>query len=363
MNPKPVTKKSGPTNSAPWRLVLAAVLLAVTAAGCGANEPGSSSALLSIGEGLKGPAGTKATVYAKGLRRMSAFALDSRGRLWVATSAATKHANDGVYLVPARGAKPVKVIAGLRGPLGLVWKGGRLYVSSLGRVDAFSGLHGNRFAKRETILRGPVAGGENNNLVEAPDGRLLIGVSASCDHCTPKSRYSGAVVSFRPDGGDLRVYAGGIRAAYGLAYYPGTSDLFASMNQRDDLGKQTPGDWLAVVREGQDWKFPKCYGQAGAACAGVPKPVGVLDEHAAAGGVAIVTGGLGESVGNAALVAEWQAGKVLRVGLTRSGSTYAGSVKPFLMGLKNPLPLLGAGDGAVLVGDWTTGLVYRIAPA
>ena len=65
------------------------------------------------------------------------------------------------------------------------------------------------------------------------------------------------------------------------------------MNQRDDLGAKTPGDWLALVRQGQDWGFPGCYGQGGAACAGVPKPVAVLDPHAAAGGVAVLTSELG----------------------------------------------------------------------
>ena len=53
------------------------------------------------------------------------------------------------------------------------------------------------------------------------------------------------------------------------------------MNQRDDLGSKTPGDWLAVVREGQDWGFPGCWGQGGKACEGVPEPAAVLDAHAA----------------------------------------------------------------------------------
>jgi glucose/arabinose dehydrogenase len=192
---------------------------------------------------------------------------------------------------------------------------------------------------------------------------MVMGVSASCDHCTSTSRRSAAIVSFRPDGSDLRVYASGIRAAIGLTYYPGTSDLFATMNQRDDLGARTPGDWLSVVRAGEDWGFPKCYGQGGAACKEVPTPTAVLDEHAAAGGVAIVTGQLGESTGTAAIVAEWQSGKVMRVALTRSGSGYRGSAAPFLTGLKNPLPVLSSSDGALLVGDWSTGTVYRIAEA
>jgi glucose/arabinose dehydrogenase len=192
---------------------------------------------------------------------------------------------------------------------------------------------------------------------------MLVGISAPCDHCTPASGLSAAIVTFRPDGSDLSVYASGVRAPFGLAYYPGTSDLFVSINQRDDLGARTPGDWLGVVRQGEDWGFPGCYGQGGAACGGVPRPTAVLDKHAGAGGVAIVTGQLGARIGNSAIVAEWNVGKVQRVALSRSGSTYRGSVSPFLTGLKNPLPVLATGDGALLVGDWRTGTIYRIATA
>jgi glucose/arabinose dehydrogenase len=38
-----------------------------------------------------------------------------------------------------------------------------------------------------------------------------------------------------------------------------------------------------------------------------------------------------------------------------------GTVTPFLTGLKNPLPVAVDADGAVLVGDWKTGVLYRIA--
>jgi glucose/arabinose dehydrogenase len=357
-----------------WRLtgrgrvrkrVLTATLAAtsVLCAGCGSG--GATVAgfgrLVPIGAGLDGPAGLAATVYATGLPTMSAFALDSEGRLWVTTSAATQHARDGVYVVSKPGASPVKVISGLKGPLGLTWSGDELYVASIGRVDRFGGLDGTRFAVHSTILTEPSGHGWNDNIVRAPDGRLVMSISAPCDHCTPKSSWAAAIVSFRPDGSDARILAKAVRAGYGLAYYPGTSDLFVSMNQRNDLGARTPGDWLAVVRHGQNWGFPKCYGQGGTVCRGVPAPVAVLDKHAAAGGVAIVTGSLGESVGDAALVAEWSLGKVERVELTRSGSTYKGTTAAFLTGLKDPLPVLTTGDGAVLVGDWTTGTVYRIA--
>ena len=111
------------------------------AAGCGADRAGSAkpAGLVAIGAGLKGLAGLKATVYATGLPTTSAFALDSRGRLGVATSAPTDHRKDGVYVIARAGARPQKVITGVRGPLGLTWYRDRLYVASLGRVDAYSG--------------------------------------------------------------------------------------------------------------------------------------------------------------------------------------------------------------------------------
>ena len=179
----------------------------------------------------------------------------------------------------------------------------------------------------------------------------------------PASRYDAAVLSFLPDGSDLRVEAGRIRAPVGLAYDPTTNDLFVTMNQRDDLGEATPGDWLAIVRSGQDWGFPDCYGQGGSACDGVPTPVAELDEHAAVSGVAIVTGQLGTTVGHAALVAEWSTGTVMRVGLGTGAGTSTVSATPMLTGLTNPMPVAVTPDGAVLIGDWGTGTVYRIAAA
>jgi glucose/arabinose dehydrogenase len=173
-----------------------------------------------------------------------------------------------------------------------------------------------------------------------------MGVSASCDHCVPASTYSGAIVSFNKDGSGLRVYARRIRAAFGLALDPANGELLASMNQRDDLGSKTPGDWLAVVRRGTSWGFPRCYGQGGSACADVAAPLAVLDPHAAAGGVAVLDG--------TAIVAEWQLGKVLAV------STASGSSRVLVTGIANPLPVLTLGTGSVLVGDWTTGTIYRL---
>jgi glucose/arabinose dehydrogenase len=354
------------------RCAALAVLVSLTgvAAGCGGDDATATStsapaALVSIGAGIEGPAGLTATVYASGLEHVAAFAFDADGRLWAATAAFEDEGDDAVYVATEPGAQPVRVLTDVHTPLGLLWIGDELYVSSRERVDAYAGFDGTAFASSRAVLALPTGVGEVNGLAVSPAGRVYLGISAPCDSCTPESDLSGAVVSFLPDGTDLRVEAGSIRAPIGLVFFPGTDDLFVTMNQRDDLGDATPGDWLAVVAEGEDWGFPECYGQGGDGCAGVPEPVAELDEHAAVSGVAIVTGQLGVTVGTAAIVAEWATGEVLLVALettdTGEGPAYAGTVRPFLTGVQNPVAVALAPDGSVVVGDWTTGTIYLIS--
>ena len=347
--------------------VAALILTLLVLSGCGSASKSQTkshpkSELVPIGSGLMGPPGLKATLYAQGPPTVAAFAVDRYGQLWLTAAGLEAHTRDGVYLIPKVGGRARKIVSGLDDPLGLDWYQGKLYVASVGRVDAYWGFKGTRFTGHRQILEGPMLEGENNLLVMAPDGRFVMGVSATCDHCTPTSRWDGAIVSFRPSGSDLRVYAGRIRAPVGLAYLPGTDNLFVSMNQQDNLGSETPGDWLAMVNEGQDWRFPECHGQGGPTCVGVPRPVAALDPHSAVGGIAFATGQLGASIGTSALVAEWNKAKVQQVALTKTGSTYTGTVTPFLTGLQNPLALAFAPDRSLLVGDWATGKILSHRP-
>ncbi len=338
------------------------MLVALTSA-CGGISTPTAPALGSIGQGLRGPAGLTATVYARGLATVAALTFDTQGRLWVATAAYTDDGKDGLYVVDAAGATPTLVVSDLKTPLGLLWYGGSLYVAATGGVVAYSDFNGTRFLAHRTVLTLPPDAGEVNELVLAPDGRMLMGITAPCDHCTPPLAVSASIVSFLPDGSDLEEYATHIRAPVGLEFYPGTDDLFVTMNQRDDLGDNTPGDWLAIVRQGQDWGFPACYGQGGSVCTGVPAPVAVLDQHAAVSGVAIVTGQLGRSIGTVALVAEWADGVVEAVALTKHGSTYTGAVSTFISGLDRPVPVILGPDRALFIGAWGSGIVYRVAGA
>ena len=97
----------------------------------------------------------------------------------------------------------------------------------------------------------------------------------------------------------------------------------------------------------------------------MPSPLAVLDAHAAASGVAIVSGGLATamraSTGMAAAVAEWAHGIVLASDLAvgTAGDESADPPRTLLSGLSQPVGVLAVG-GALYVGDWGKGTVYRI---
>ena len=193
---------------------LATLVFAVFLAGC--TAPGAASnALVDIGGGVQGPAGATASVYATGLPNVAALAFDDSGRLWAATAAYTDDGADSVSLIPAAGAAPVPVVTGLHTVLGLLWVGDTLYVALSGRVDAYAGFVGTAFASHRNVITFATGIGEVNGIALAPDGRLVVGISAPCDACEPTITGSAAVVSFTSEGTDLQVVASGIRAPVG----------------------------------------------------------------------------------------------------------------------------------------------------
>ncbi|MFT3855721.1 MAG: hypothetical protein QM733_23790 [Ilumatobacteraceae bacterium] len=327
------------------RLRVLLVVVATLLAACGSSS--TSMATADLGGGLRGPSGVAATTVATGLTNVAALAFDGDGRLWAATSSMSDDGTDAVYLVGDGGA-PTKVIAGVHTPLGLLWLGDELFVAQGKEVDAYGGFDGTTFTSQRTVVTFGDGVGELNELVQLPDGRLALGISAPCNACTVTDEHAAAVVTFQPDGSDLQVMAGGIRAPVGLTVFDG--QLLVTMNQRDDLGDDTPGDWLAVVTDGQSWGFPDVTAS--------PAPLAVLDAHAAVSGVAVLADGIGSLDGPVAVVAEWNTGKVLAVALDGDSTP-----RLLLSGMEHPMPVVAGADGSLYVGDWASGTVVRLTPA
>jgi glucose/arabinose dehydrogenase len=200
-------------------------------------------------------------------------------------------------------------------------------------------------------------------------GRLYFGSGSTCDACR-ESRYSAAVLSVRPDGGDLRVVAGGLRNPFGLVVDPATGRLYASVNERDELGAEEPAETVVEIRQGRRFGWPGCWPshrlkRLVGSCAGVTRPVAYLEPHSSADGLAVYRGSSfpARYRGNL-FVAQWgeylsrrHGRKVSRIVL-RAGRP--AGVSAFATGFEHPIAVTVDPLGALLVADHGRGVIYKI---
>ena len=67
------------------------------------------------------------------------------------------------------------------------------------------------------------------------------------------------IMKFSPDGTSQSIFAVGLRNATGLAFQPGSNDLYATNMERDGMGDELVPDFLTKVEEGDNFGWPYQY--------------------------------------------------------------------------------------------------------
>ena len=67
------------------------------------------------------------------------------------------------------------------------------------------------------------------------------------------------VLSFDPDGKNMKIVATGLRNCQGMTIQPATGQLWCAVNERDDLGDNTPFEYATHVVEGAFYGWPWYY--------------------------------------------------------------------------------------------------------
>jgi glucose/arabinose dehydrogenase len=94
------------------------------------------------------------------------------------------------------------------------------------------------------------------DLAIAPDGMVFVEMGS---HDNVSEYQPGAKV-FKVDAADKLVeYASGIRNPVGIAFYPGTNDLFVAVYERDGLGDNLPPDYFTYVKPSGFYAYPYSY--------------------------------------------------------------------------------------------------------
>lgn len=107
----------------------------------------------------------------------------------------------------------------------------------------------------------PGRGHWTRDIVFSPDGKKMyvsIGSRSNVSDSAAEADRA-RIFEFNPDGTDRKVYAWGIRNAVGIAFRPGTNELWMSTNERDEIGEDLPPDYISSVRPGGFYGWPWFY--------------------------------------------------------------------------------------------------------
>lgn len=286
-------------------------------------------------------------------------------------------------------------LAGLNQPFGVAFIGNSFYVANTDGIWMYPYKTGDTQITGEgKKIAALPAGGYNNhwtrNLIVKPDQSKLYVSVGSGSNVAEKGLENeirrAAILEFNPDGTGEKTYGSGLRNPVGMAWAPGTNVLWTAVNERDGLGDDLVPDYITSVKEGAfyGWPFsyfgqnedPRLKGQAPELVAKALVPDVPMGAHTASLGLAFYTAKKFPSKyqGGAFIGQHGSWNRSQFVGYKVAFVPFKngkpnGKIEDFLTGFikdekevyGKPVGVAVAQDGALLVADDVSGIIWRVA--
>jgi glucose/arabinose dehydrogenase len=283
----------------------------------------------------------------------------------------------------------------MEGVHGLAIRDGRLYMVTVNElysapIQADGGL-GERTLHIDDL---PDGGQHPNRTMEwGPDGMLYLSVGSQTNGVPEPDERTATMLRVDPATWEYEIYAEGLRNTIGFGWHPVSGNLYGLDHNTDHRGDDWPPEELNVIRQGRHYGWPWCGGDRRVDwhvaqnpdgdtpreqfCAQTEPPVLTYIAHAAPMQMVYYTGNqFPAEYRNDAFVTmrgSWNRNppigyEIVRIRFDAQGNPTA--VEPFVSGwlVENGRAHFGrlmgiaqAGDGALLVGDDTNGVIYRVA--
>ena len=156
----------------------------------------------------------------------------------------------------------------LNSPFGMALVGQHLYIANTDAVMRYPFRPGQTsIAEAGTRVASLPAGKLNHHwtkdMVASADGkRLFVSVGSNSnigENGMDQEDMRAAILEIELASGNTRVFASGLRNANGLALHPQTGQLWAVVNERDEIGNDLAPDYLTAVLEGRFYGWPWSY--------------------------------------------------------------------------------------------------------
>jgi glucose/arabinose dehydrogenase len=348
---------------------------------------------------IKLPPGFEIEIYAENLTNARSLALSPNGTLFVGTRLPfeTLDSPNGsaLYAILDKNhnnraeASEIFIIAnGLNNPNGVAFREGSLYVAEINRIIRFDDIEVQLHSPKKPMIIKELP----QYLLHGwryigfgPDGKLYVAMGANCNVCHHEDELNASIVRMNPDGGNMEVFAKGVRNSVGFDWNPRTRELWFTDNGRDELGNDVPSDELNYAPlPGLDFGFPVCHSGSipdpdlgsddNYTCNTKVPPAWMLGPHVAPLGMRFYAGTqFPDEYQGQIFIAEhgsWNRDTPIgyRVAVVHLKNNTAISQEIFAEGwLQNgtawgrPVDVQPLKDGSLLVSDDLNGVIYRVS--
>ena len=159
-------------------------------------------------------------------------------------------------------------LAGLNSPFGMALVGNDLFVANTDAVVRFPYSAGQTRIEQAGVKVADLPGGPLNHhwtkgLVASRDGTKLyasVGSNSNvAENGMEKEENRATIIEIDVKGGQSRVFASGLRNPVGMAWNPQNGELWAVVNERDEIGSDLVPDYLTSVKDGGFYGWPYSY--------------------------------------------------------------------------------------------------------
>ncbi len=160
------------------------------------------------------------------------------------------------------------LLTGLHSPFGVAFADNTLYVAAADAILAYPYQLGQNQITDEPRVLTPLPGGPINHhwtkdLALSPDGRFLYASVGSNSNAGERGleaeKGRAAIWQVDRQTGAAKIFASGLRNPNGLTFHPETGELWAVINERDELGPNLVPDYMTSVKEGAFYGWPWSY--------------------------------------------------------------------------------------------------------
>lgn len=155
----------------------------------------------------------------------------------------------------------------LRSPFGMALVGNQFYVANADSLVRFPYAEGETRIGAAPTKVADLPAGRNHHwtkslLANADGSKLYVGVGSNSnvgENGMAEEENRAAVLEVDPVTGASRIFASGLRNPVGIDWNPATNELWAAVNERDEIGDDLVPDYITSVKEGGFYGWPYSY--------------------------------------------------------------------------------------------------------